>query len=30
MDIDIQELNDGWCGRQFDEVSFGIDVHEMV
>ena len=30
MDIDIQELKDGWCGRQFDEVSFGLDVHEMV
>ena len=30
MDIDIQELRDGWCGRQFDEVTFKLDVHEMV
>ena len=30
MDIDIQELKDGWCGRQFDEVTFELDVHEMV
>ncbi len=30
MEIDIQELKDGWCGRQFDEVSFELDPHEMV
>ena len=30
MELDIQELKDGWCGRQFDEVTFGLDVHEMV
>jgi hypothetical protein len=30
MDIDIQELKDGWCGRQFDEVTFELDTREMV
>jgi hypothetical protein len=30
MDIDIQALKDGWCGRQFDEVSFELDVKEMT
>jgi hypothetical protein len=29
-DIDIQELKDGWCGRQFDEVTFEVDPKEMV
>ena len=30
MDIDIQELKDNWCGRQFDEARFEVDAKEMV
>lgn len=30
MDIDIQELKENWCGHQFDEVTFGLDVKEMT
>ena len=30
MDIDIEELKAGWCGRPFDEVSFEVDPREMV
>ena len=29
-EIDIQALKDGWCGRQFDEVTFEVDAREMA
>jgi hypothetical protein len=30
MDIDLERLKQGWCGREFDEVSFELDAREMV
>jgi hypothetical protein len=30
MEIDIQQLKDGWCGREFDKVTFELDPKEML
>ena len=30
MDIDVEQLKEDWCGRQFDEVQIEVAASEMV